>query len=97
VARRVASVASARRAAPEELAMMPPNPTRTAERKTATSALKTRMPVIPIPVRIPPRRIAARRERPLVKIAAGIAPATTPSASAPARRPIAKASKPSDR
>jgi len=77
--------------------MMPPKPTSSADRKTAARALKTRIPVIPIPVRMPPRRIAARRERPLVKIAAGMAPATTPSASAPASRPIAKASKPSDR
>jgi hypothetical protein len=68
-----------------------------AERKTGGSALKMRIPKMPIPVTIQQRRIAARRERPRVKIAAGIAPATTPSASAPARRPIANSSNPSDR
>jgi hypothetical protein len=76
---------------------MPPKPTSIADRKTATRLLNTRIPVMPTPVRVPPKRIAARRERPLVKIAAGIAPATTPSASAPARRPMANASKPSAR
>jgi len=76
---------------------MPPKPTSIADRKTGTSALKTRIPAMPNPVSVPPRRIAARRERPLVKIAAGIAPPTTPSASAPARRPMANASKPSAR
>jgi hypothetical protein len=77
--------------------MIPPKPTSIAERKTAGRALKTRIPKIPTPVSVPPRRIAARRERPRVKIAAGIAPATTPSASAPARSPIANASKPRER
>jgi hypothetical protein len=76
---------------------MPPKPTSIADRKTAASALKMRIPKMPIPVSVPPMRIAARRDRPLVKIAAGIAPATTPSASAPARSPIANASKPRDR
>jgi hypothetical protein len=70
---------------------------RTAETNTGPSRLKTRIPRIPAPVSVPPSRIAARRERPLVKIAAGIAPATTPSAAAPARRPIEKSSKPRDR
>ncbi|OLC10367.1 MAG: hypothetical protein AUH39_02150 [Chloroflexi bacterium 13_1_40CM_67_9] len=97
MARRAASVASARSAAPDELAMMPPKPTSIADRKRAASALRRRIPKIPTPVRVPPRRIAARRERPRVKIAAGIAPHTTPSASAPARSPIAKSSNPSDR
>jgi hypothetical protein len=77
--------------------MMPPKPTSIADTKTAASALKMRIPKMPIPVSVPPMRIAARRDRPLVKIAAGIAPATTPSASAPARSPIANASKPRDR
>jgi len=76
---------------------MPPKPTSIADRKTGGSELKTRIPKMPIPVRVPPRRIAARRERPRVKIAAGMAPPTTPSASAPARSPIAKSSNPSDR
>jgi hypothetical protein len=76
---------------------MPPKPTSIAEKKTAPSALKMRIPKMPIPVSVPPRRMAARRDRPRVKIAAGMAPATTPSASAPARSPIAKASKPRDR
>jgi hypothetical protein len=77
--------------------MMPPKPTSIAERKTAGSALKMRIPKMPIPVSVPPMRIAARRDRPRVKIAAGMAPPTTPSASAPARSPIAKASNPSER
>jgi hypothetical protein len=77
--------------------MMPPKPTSIAERKTAASALKMRIPTMPAPVSVPPMRIAARRERPRVKIAAGIAPPTTPSASAPARSPIANASKPRER
>jgi hypothetical protein len=77
--------------------MMPPKPTSIAERNTAGRALKMRIPKMPIPVSVPPRRMAARRDRPRVKIAAGMAPATTPSASAPARSPIAKASKPRDR
>jgi hypothetical protein len=77
--------------------MMPPKPTSIAERKISHSALKTRIPTMPTPVSVPPRRIAARRERPLVKIAAGIAPPTTPSASAPASSPIANASKPRER
>jgi hypothetical protein len=68
-----------------------------AETNTGPSALKTRIPKRPTPVSVPPRRIAARRERPRVKIAAGIAPPTTPSASAPASSPIANASKPSAR
>jgi hypothetical protein len=55
------------------------------------------MPKMPTPASVPPRSIAVRRERPLVKIAAGIAPPTTPSAGAPASRPIANSSKPSDR
>jgi hypothetical protein len=41
--------------------------------------------------------IAARRERPRVSVAAGIAPATTPTACAPTRMPIASSSKPSAR
>jgi hypothetical protein len=77
--------------------MIPPKPTSIAERKTAGRVLKTRIPKIPTPVSVPPSRIAARRERPRVKTAAGIAPATTPSASAPARSPIANASKPRER
>jgi hypothetical protein len=77
--------------------MMPPKPTSIAERNTAGRALKMRIPKMPIPVSVPPRRMAARRDRPRVKIAAGMAPATTPSASAPARSPIANASKPRDR
>jgi len=76
---------------------MPPKPTSIADTNINGSALKTRIPKIPTPVSVPPRRIAARRERPLVKIAAGIAPPTTPSAGAPASRPIANSSKPSDR
>jgi hypothetical protein len=77
--------------------MMPPKPTSIADTKTGASALKMRIPKMPMPVSVPPMRIAARRERPRVRRAAGIAPATTPSASAPARSPIANASKPRDR
>jgi hypothetical protein len=76
---------------------MPPKPTSIADTKIGASALNMRIPKMPIPVSVPPMRIAARRERPRVKSAAGIAPATTPSASAPARSPIANASKPRDR
>jgi hypothetical protein len=76
---------------------MPPKPTSIADTNINGSALKTRIPKMPTPVSVPPRRIAARRERPLVKIAAGIAPPTTPRAGAPASRPIANSSKPSDR
>jgi hypothetical protein len=76
---------------------MPPKPTSIADRKTGGSVLKMRIPKMPTPVSVPPRRIAARRERPRVKMAAGIAPPTTPSASAPARRPMANSSNPSDR
>jgi hypothetical protein len=68
-----------------------------ADTKIGGSALKTRIPKLATPVSVPPRRIAARRERPRVKIAAGIAPATTPRAAAPASSPIANSSKPSER
>jgi len=73
---------------------MPPKPTSIADRKSGTRALKTSIPKMPRPVIVPPRRIAARRERPRVKTAAGTAPATTPIACAPASRPIANSSKP---
>jgi len=76
---------------------MPPKPTSIADRNTGGSELKMRIPKMPIPVSVPPRRIAARRERPRVKIAAGMAPATIPSASAPARSPMANSSNPSER
>ena len=65
--------------------------------KTATSADETTIPKMPNPVIVPPMRIAARRERPRVKMAAGIAPTTTPSACAPARSPMAKSSNPRER
>jgi len=55
------------------------------------------MPTIPAPVIVPPVMIAARRERPRVKSAAGSAPATTPTACAPASRPMANSSNPSAR
>jgi len=38
---------------------MPPKPTSIADRKTGTSALKTRTPAMPNPVSVPPIRIAA--------------------------------------
>jgi hypothetical protein len=77
--------------------MIPPNPISRADRKSGRSAPETMIPKMPKPVRVPPKRIAARRERPLVKIAAGIAPPTTPRACAPARSPIANSSRPSER
>ena len=77
--------------------MIPPKPTSAAERNSGTRKLKTKMPTIPAPVIVPPTRIAVRRERPRVNTAAGIAPATTPSACAPASRPMANSSNPSDR
>jgi hypothetical protein len=93
----LASVASARSAAPDELAMMPPKPIRAAEMKSGTSALKTRIPPMPTPVSVPPAMIAVRRERPRVKTAAGTAPPTTPIACAPAKSPIENSSNPSAR
>jgi hypothetical protein len=71
---------------------MPPKPTSIADRKSGRSESKTSIPTMPAPVSVPPKRIAPRRERPRVKIAAGIAPPTTPSACAPASRPIANSS-----
>ena len=97
VERRDISVASARSAAPDEVAMMPPKPTsaaattRSGKRESATIATRPR------PASVPPVRIAVRRECPRVSVAAGIAPATTPTACAPTRMPMPSSPKPSAR